>query len=182
MAKSPIVGAFSKSRSGNLADSDLYNLIVEIVETKDGKTAGALYNTAGLDLIGTLGSGPVRGAGVLNGVLYVVSGPSVYSLTPNGLATLCGGVGGGSSPVSMFQNTLQLMIVNGMRVISLSALISQPETPLRRVKASTILNTTSSRVAWIARHRLPRDRRAEFLGNVIHRCTHRCRLKRCGPH
>ena len=114
MAKSPIVGAFSKSRSGNLADSDLYNLIVEIVETKDGKTAGALYNTAGLDLIGTLGSGPVRGAGVLNGVLYVVSGPSVYSLTPNGLATLCGGVGGGSSPVSMFQNTLQLMIVNGI--------------------------------------------------------------------
>ena len=114
MPKSPILGAFSKARSANLADSEIVNLFLEIVETKDGKTPGALYNTAGLDLVGTLGSGPIRGVCALNDVLYVVSGPTVYSLTANGIATVCGSIGSGSSPVSMFQNTLQLMIANGI--------------------------------------------------------------------
>jgi hypothetical protein len=114
MAQSPILGGFSRSRSANVSDGEAYNLYLEVVETKDGKVPGALYLTAGLDLIGTLGPGPVRGVKVLNDVLYVVSGNNVYSLTENGTATLIGQIVDGTAPVSMFQNTKQIMIVDGV--------------------------------------------------------------------
>lgn len=114
MAKSPILGGFSAARSRFLADNELVNLIVEIVETKDGVAPGALYNAPGLDLVAALGSGPIRGVRDLNGLLYVVSGPDVYSLTSNGVATLCGSIGAAQTPVSMFANTTQLMIVDGV--------------------------------------------------------------------
>lgn len=113
MPKSPILGGFSTQRSKNLADNQLINLIAEIVETKDGKVPGALYNSAGLDLVYTVGSGPVRGVRDLNGLLYVVSGPNVYSVTPNGTITLCGSIGSAPTPVSMFSNTTQLLIIDG---------------------------------------------------------------------
>jgi hypothetical protein len=114
VAQSPILGGFSRSRSSNVSDNDAYNLYVELVETKDGKAPGALYLTAGLDLIGTLGTGPVRGVQQLNDVLYVVSGNNVYSMTANGISTLLGQVVKGDAPVSMFQNTKQIMIVDGV--------------------------------------------------------------------
>lgn len=114
MPKSPILGGFSKQRSKSLADNELINLILEIVETKDGKVPGALYNSAGLDLVNTAGPGPVRGLRDLNGLLYVVSGGNVYSITQNGIVTLCGSIGVKSTPVSMFNNTAQLLIVDGV--------------------------------------------------------------------
>lgn len=113
MPKSPILGGFSKSRSTNLSDNELTNLIVEIVETKDGKVPGALYNSAGLDLIIAAGSGPIRGMRDLSGLLYVVSGPDVYSITQNGIVTDLGTIGAQPTPVSMFNNISQLMIVDG---------------------------------------------------------------------
>jgi len=114
MAKSPILGGFSKSRAGDLSSGEVYNLFMEVVETKDGKSPGTLYNSAGLDLNASLGSGPIRGVHVLNDILYVVSGPQVWSLTPNGIATLCGTIGIETSPVSMFDNRRQLLILDGV--------------------------------------------------------------------
>lgn len=114
MPKSPILGGFSAAFASDLADNDSYNLFVEIIETKDGKAPGALYLAAGLDLIGSLGDGPVRGTRTLQDVLYVVTGRDVYSLTPNGIATQVGSIGAGSSPVSMFDNGAQLLIVDGV--------------------------------------------------------------------
>jgi hypothetical protein len=114
VAQSPILGGFSRSRSTSASDNEAYNLYLEVIETKDGKVPGALYLTAGLDLIGTLGPGPVRGVKRLKDVLYVVSGNEVYSLTPNGTATLLGQVVIGSAPVSMFENGQQIMIVDGV--------------------------------------------------------------------
>lgn len=114
MAKSPILGGFSTSRSPDASDNEAYNLAVEVVETKDGKVPGFLFLQSGLDLVGNLGSGPIRGVLPLNDLLYVVSGPQVWSLTPNGIATLCGTIGNQASPVSMFENNRQLMIVDGV--------------------------------------------------------------------
>lgn len=75
---------------------------------------GSLFNSAGLDRVTTQGNGPIRGARDLNGLLYVVSGPNVYSLTQDGIPTLCGVIGAGTGgPVSMFDNNQQLMIVDG---------------------------------------------------------------------
>lgn len=112
--KSPILGGFSKSRAPGLGDAESYNLFLELIETKDGGSPGSLLNTAGLDLIGTLGTGPIRGVRDLNDLLYVVSGGAVYSLTPNGIGTLLGQIGNNPGPVSMFANVTQLMIVDGV--------------------------------------------------------------------
>lgn len=114
MAKSPILGGFSRAFSSDLADNEAINLFVEIVETRDAKVPGALMLAAGLDLIGTLGTGPIRGAQRLQDVLYVVSGQQVYSLTANGVATPLGTIGDVDTPVSMFNNGAQLMIVDGV--------------------------------------------------------------------
>lgn len=58
--------------------------------------------------------GPGRGALSLNDTLYVVSGPEVWSITANGIHTLCGSIGDETTPVSMFQNKKQLLIVDGV--------------------------------------------------------------------
>jgi hypothetical protein len=114
MPKSPIVGSFARTRSPLAADNRSVNLVLEAVETSDGKVPGYLFLASGLDLIGTLGNGPIRGVLPLKDLLYVVSGPQVFSLTPNGIATLLGPVGDQKSPVSMFRNNRQLMMVDGV--------------------------------------------------------------------
>lgn len=114
MPKSPIVGSFSVTRSSQAADNRSVNVALEAVETSDGTVPGYLFLTSGLDLIGTLGNGPIRGVLPLNDLLYVVSGTQVYSLTPTGVATLLGTMGDQKTPVSMFKNNRQLMIVDGV--------------------------------------------------------------------
>ena len=110
---SPILGGFSTARSRNAADNETVNLFVEITETKDGKVPGWLGLMSGLDLLYTVGAGPIRGMLALNDVLYIASGPEVYSLSANGVQTLLGSISGSPNPVSMFQNTKQLMILDG---------------------------------------------------------------------
>lgn len=62
--------------------------------------------------------GPIRGVLPLGDILYVVSGPEVWSVTPNGIATLLSDatnqLSDATTPVSMFKNTTQLMIVDGV--------------------------------------------------------------------
>ena len=114
MAKSPILGGWSRGRGAMLSDAQSYNLILEVNETKDGVVPGALFTFPGLDLIGTLGTGPVRGVRELKDILYVISGSQVYSCTPNGIATFLGEISDLTTPVSMFANTTQLMFTDGV--------------------------------------------------------------------
>lgn len=110
---SPILGGFSTQRSQTAADNEAINLAVEIIETRDGLVPGYLFMMSGLDLLYTVGQGPIRGMLPLNDVLYVVSGNEVYSITANATKTLLGTVNGGTGPVSMFQNKKQLLILDG---------------------------------------------------------------------
>ena len=114
MPKSPILGGFSRTRSQSAADNQSVNIGLEIVESKDGKVPGYLFLQSGLDLVTTVGTGPIRGVLTLNDILYVVSGPEVWSLTPNGISTLCGTISDDPTPVSMFQNKKQLLLVDGV--------------------------------------------------------------------
>jgi hypothetical protein len=111
---SPILGGFSTQRSPNAADNEAVNLAVEIIETKDGVVPGYLRGMSGLDLLYTVGNGPIRGMLALKDTLYVVSGAEVYSVSANATKTLLGTVNGTSGPVSMFQNTQQLLILDGI--------------------------------------------------------------------
>lgn len=79
----------------------------------DAKTDVAVFGCPGVVPFVTCGTGPVRGMHKMGGVLYVVSGRRLYSVTSAGVATDIGGSILGSDPVSMDDNGLQLVITNG---------------------------------------------------------------------
>ena len=106
--KSPILGSAYVARSVNAADNRMVNLFPEVVPD-GGQTGGFLNRAPGLDLLVTVGTGPIRGLWTFNGVGYVVSGTELYSLTTAYVATLRGTVAG-TGPVSMSDNGTQLFI------------------------------------------------------------------------
>lgn len=110
MVATPFFGPFDVMRSTNLADNQLINLRPEIVETKDGKGVGALMGTPGLDLLATVGTGPINGTKALGNLLYVISGLQVYSVTAGWAATSRGAISGSAGLVSMIDNGTQLAI------------------------------------------------------------------------
>ena len=108
--KSPILGGSYVARSINAADNRMVNLFPEAVpEGSGGKEAGFLLRCPGLRLLATVGTGPIRGLWVTNGVAYVVSGDKFYSLDTSWTATLLGTVSG-TGPVSMADNGTQVFI------------------------------------------------------------------------
>ena len=102
--KSPILGGSYVARSINAADNRMVNLFPEAVpEGSGGKEAGFLLRCPGLRLLATVGTGPIRGLWVTNGIAYIVSGSQLYSMTTSYVATLRGTVSG-TGPVSMADN------------------------------------------------------------------------------
>ena len=69
--------------------------------------------TPGLDLLATIGNGPIRGIHVTAGTLYVVSGSQIYSVNTNYQATLVGSLGTSSGPVSIIDNGNQTLFFDG---------------------------------------------------------------------
>lgn len=112
--RTPFLGGFYVARSTNLADQLCINLFPTVVDTKTGKDVGALYSTPGLKLLATIGTGPLRGAEPFQGQLYVVSGSTVYTVTPDFAATALGTLGTSKGPVSIINNGTQLIIFDGV--------------------------------------------------------------------
>lgn len=110
--QTPIFGPFDVTRSPNFADNRLINLYPEVGETKDGKGIGALYGTPGLDLLTTLGAGPIRGMHVMGNTLYVASGADLYSIDTHFVSTNLGGIRAFGA-VSMIDNGTQLAVFAG---------------------------------------------------------------------
>lgn len=79
---------------------------------QDGKEEVVLYGTPGLASFATAGSGLVRGVHVMDGVLYVVSGTTLYSVSSAGTATSLGTVAG-AWRCAMADNGTQLVITDG---------------------------------------------------------------------
>jgi len=101
---------------------NLYPQITESQNQADGEI-GALISTPGLRLLGTCGSGPIRGLYVAStGGMAVVSGNEVYRVGASWAFTLVGTLLTSTGPVSMSDNGLQLMIVDGTYgyIVSLS--------------------------------------------------------------
>lgn len=109
--KTPILGSSYVARSVNAADSRMVNLFPEIVP-EAGKQPAFLNRAPGLRLLATVGSGPIRGLWAFSNdanSAFVVSGTSLYKITPSWSATLLGTVAG-TGPVSMADNGVQLFI------------------------------------------------------------------------
>ena len=109
--KTPILGSTYVARSVNAADSRMVNLFPELVP-EGGKEPAFLQRAPGLQLLATVGGGPIRGLwSFSNSAAYafVVSGNTLYKITPSWTATVIGTIAGGG-PVSMSDNGTQLFI------------------------------------------------------------------------
>ena len=115
MVASPILGGFGVGRSINAVDNQEINLFLEIIDTKDGAAPGYLQMTPGLDLMVTIGSGPIRGPRIhsLAGIAYVVSGNQVWALFPNLTSVLLGTLGTSAGNISTIDNGTQVAIFDG---------------------------------------------------------------------
>lgn len=101
-----------QSQSLPISAQRLVNMYAER-QPPDAKTDVAVFGHPGIVEFATCGVGPVRGARQMGGLLYVVSGQRLYSVTSGGVATDIGGSISGTAPVSMDDNGTQLIIVNG---------------------------------------------------------------------
>jgi hypothetical protein len=112
--KTPFLGGGYVGRSRELVYNECINLYLETVETHEGKDVGALYNCPGYTLLTTLGTGPVRAEYLAsNGVLYVLSGSTLYSVNSAWAGTALGNVGSSSGYAKMVDNGTQLLVIDG---------------------------------------------------------------------
>lgn len=125
--KTPILGTAYMSQSHDLAVQNCINLYMEIVETKDAKEPGALFGCPGLDFLAAVGIGPIRPGGlhVVENILWVVSGSTVYLVTSSFQATAIGQLLTASGPVSIIDNGSQTCFSDGVALYVYSGALFQ---------------------------------------------------------
>lgn len=102
-----------QSRSLPLSAQRCVNMFMER-QPPDAKTQTPVFGIPGMTVWSMPGSGPIRGMETMAGILYVVSGQALYSITSLGLATQIGlPIVVGTGRVSMAENGTQLVIVTG---------------------------------------------------------------------
>lgn len=101
------------SRSLPVSSQRVVNCFME-KQPEGAKSQVPVFGAPGLTLWTTLASPIIRGQWNFNGLLYVVAGDSLYSLSSSGAPTLLGSGISGLNNVSMADNGIQLMIVNGL--------------------------------------------------------------------
>lgn len=102
-----------KDASLPISAQDAINCYAER-EPPDAKTQIALFGSPGLTAWASCGTGPVRGMWSMAGVLYAVSGGTLYSIpATGGDGTPVGSSVSGNGVVSMSDNGTQLCVVNG---------------------------------------------------------------------
>ncbi len=109
------IGGAYLSRSSNLDAQRCVNLYLEKDESGAGKAPGVLLGTPGLSLFATLpAAGGVRGLYTASGGrCFAVGGGTLYELLAGGTATARGTLASTSGVVSMADNGLQLLVVDG---------------------------------------------------------------------
>lgn len=102
-----------ESRSLPLSAQRVVNLFTE-KQRPGAKSQTPLFGVPGLTAFANIGTGPIRGNWVMQGVPYVVSGSELYRVDVNGVGTLLGSGISGTGQVGMADNGEQLCIVNGV--------------------------------------------------------------------
>lgn len=117
MAKVALSGGAYQAHSVVASAQRCLNLYAEAMPQVQGEPASyAYYPTPGMTLLTTLPTAaPVRGIKLCsNGQLYVVAGSNVYAVSSSWSATLLGTITiGRTTPVSMAENGISLVIVDG---------------------------------------------------------------------
>jgi len=109
------VGQSATPKSSNVSNLRLVNGYAEIEDSKQGKTAVALYGTPGLTLFaGLAGAGPVRGAFTAsNGRCFAVSAQVLSEIMADGSTVSRGNLNSYSGPVDFDDNGSVLFLVDG---------------------------------------------------------------------
>jgi hypothetical protein len=110
------VGPSYKNRKVNVDCQRCVNLYPEKHELGTGKEQEqySLHSTPGLSLKVTVGAGPIRAAYTAsNDQVFVVSGSKLYRVSSSWVATELGTLSTSTGPVSMADNGLVVMLVDG---------------------------------------------------------------------
>ena len=92
------------------------NLVPQVNEqrTAENGEIGALFRTPGKTLLGTIGTGPIRGTyTATNGNFYVVSGNGLYQVDTTWSGTLLGTLSSSVGRVQFQDNGVQMVITDG---------------------------------------------------------------------
>ncbi len=111
MIRVPFLGGSDTQRSVVSSAARTVNLYP--VLTPDGKSPLVLYGTPGLTRFSEMTAGPGRGLHVAAGRLFAVVGPTLYEIDSAGTATSRGTLRSTSGAVSMADNGLSLVVVDG---------------------------------------------------------------------
>src|SRR5215468_10763883 len=113
----PLTGGAYTARSVVASAQRSVNLYGEQMPQHQGEPSPvAHYPTPGLKLLGTMPQNAIRGLRqASNGKIYCVAGTGLYLVDPTAwTGTLLGSIGATrTGPVSMTDNTLTLMVVDG---------------------------------------------------------------------
>ena len=141
----PILGPGISGRSRAVSAQKRQNLFLEIKPEKD-KSNLVAYGTAGLKYFASLGANPARGIWWFQAInrLFAVAYDQLVEISPDGTIINRGTLDTTTGPVSMADNGLQLMIVDGV-----SGYIFQPITAdlpySRSGRVATINETLTTR-------------------------------------
>jgi len=113
MQQIPFVPMQGKSRSSTLDAQVCINFFAEQAPSKDAESEVMAVGVPGLKVFSSLSTGPIRAFHIVNDLLYVVSGPGLFSLSKTGVVSDCGTGIAGSSVVNVADNGQQILIVNG---------------------------------------------------------------------
>lgn len=118
----PFVGGAYLARSSSFACRRCINLYPEKDESSTAKNVAAMIGTPGLRLLVTLpGTGAIRGVWQpTSGDMIAVQGGSVFRVSPSWVATLAGTMATTVGPVSIVDNGITAIIVDGPSLYSLN--------------------------------------------------------------
>lgn len=114
----PFIGGSGTARSVTTNASRTVNLYP--VLDAEGKSPMALYGTPGLARFADTVVGDGRGLYEAQGRLFAVVGDSLYEIDQNGTPTARGSLATNAGPVSMADNGVQLVVVDGSKGYSLT--------------------------------------------------------------
>jgi len=141
----PIFGTGTKARAGTVTAQRRVNCYFDI-RTDGDKSNIIVRGTPGSAQFIELTDGPIRGWRVISGYLYVVAGASVFQVSTGGAAVNLGAVDESDSYVSMSDDSVTLVIVNGVNGYTVAlptgapTLITDPNFPNG---ATTVANINS---------------------------------------
>jgi hypothetical protein len=113
MAQFPFVGPSYTYSSRNFDAQRCVNLYPIVSESGTSKKVSALVGTPGLKLFCTLASNKVRGAHEVLGRAFEVAGNTLYEIFEDGTSDALGTIDTLTGPVSMADNGVELIIVDG---------------------------------------------------------------------